>query len=531
MRKLNLFIFLAFFIFISCKKRKTSWDSNWILPVFSDSLNLNKYVNDSTIQSDGLGYYEVNLHRTLMNLDLLNIVKIPDTTIYQTYKISFNSLDVAPGTTFINPSSINENIIKLNDIQLKNVKIKNGNISVILKNPVATKCFFTITLPGVTKNNVTIQENFEAPAGTNQNPGIVEKNIDLSNCILDLRGINGSNFNILQSQVSVQTDPNGTTTTITKNDYFKVEATIKDIKTEYAKGYFGNKIFSDTTVTNIELLNKIIAGSIDLPSLNLKFNISNGCKIPIKSTITTIKNENYSGNSVELTNNIIGSPFYLDQATGSWNNFMPTKKTIEFNSNNSNIENFIENLGAKNSFGYSIQLNPWGNNSGSSNEIFSNSKINISIDGSLPLSIGTNGLTAVDTFNFDISQNPNKSHIKSGKLMLDARNSFPFSSRLTLSLVDENGTILHTLNSSEKIKSSVFGTNYNSIGLPYSISNLEFNLSETVVSDINKIRKIIVKTKLDSPTNAYSNNEIQKIPENASIFLSLKAAFILNNKY
>ena len=171
---------------------------------------------------------------------------------------------------------------------------------------------------------------------------------------------------------------------------------------DYARGYFGNKVISDTTETTIDFLTHLTSGLIDLSSANLSFSISNGFKIPAKGTLTVISNENSTGDVVPLTASSLnlfqfGEAFNIDPATGGWTDLSSSIKTINFNELNSNVETYLENLGAKQKIGYSIQLNPWGNTSGGWNEIFPNSHLKVSIDASLPLLIGADGLTIRDT--------------------------------------------------------------------------------------------------------------------------------------
>ena len=64
---------------------------------------------------------------------------------------------------------------------------------------------------------------------------------------MDLRGINATNYNIIQSQLTVKTDPLGPSVALITSNEFKVEASIQNLKVDYALGYFGNQIVSDTS--------------------------------------------------------------------------------------------------------------------------------------------------------------------------------------------------------------------------------------------------------------------------------------------
>ena len=526
-----LFIVLSF-VFLSCNKEKTVWDSNWKAPLVNDTITLDKFVNDSTLV-ESLGYYELDLHRTILDINLTELIDLNDTTITKNFSISFSSLLATPGTSFVN--SIEEHDMNVKDVELKKLRLSKGIIHIRLENPLSTKVIFTLKLPGVTKNSIVFEQEFTAPSGTNTNPGIVEGDIDVAGFTMDLTGASGSTFNILQSQFTVKTDPNGPTVTVTNNDVTKILATLKDFKADYARGYFGNEVISDTTEVNIAQFSGI-SGLIDLPACNLNFVVSNGFKIPAKATLHMIRNENdLTGNSVELQTNPsnsvqIGQGFYLDGATGSWSTLQSAVKTLNFSSSNSNVEQYFENIGSKQKIGYSLQLNPWGNTSGGWNEIFPDSRLKVSIDASMPLQIGLDGLTIRDTFDLNIKQNTEKTHVVEGELILKATNLFPMSGALSLHLLDESGDVIHTVAGSSELKSSLFGSTYTN-GIQTCISEVHFVLPKAVLSQLESVKKVAIQSEFNTPIPTVNGNSSLPIPVGAFLGVKLRGAFKLENRF
>lgn len=528
------FLLIGFlFLLFSCRKQKTVWDADWTAPIVNDTLTLDKFVNDTTL-SVSSGYYEMNMHRTLMDINMAEIVEIPDTTIQNNFTIAFASMALNPGTSFVN--EIEEHDLNLEGIELKRIQLSKGYIDIKLQNPVNTDVLFTIKLPGVTKDGVTFNQTFTAPPGSNSNPGIVEATVDVSSYYMDLTGVDGASFNILQSLFIVKTDPNGESTTITNQDVTKVSATFRDIKLDYARGYFGNQIISDTSETTIDLLTKIVGGAIDFPATNLSITITNGIKLPARAKLTVLSNENGSGNLVPLTVNSqsqfqFGEAFNLDPATGPWDNLSFSNKTIQFTSLNSNLEQYLENLGAKQKIGYSIELNPWGNTSGGWNEIFPNSRLKVSLDVNMPLTIGLDGLVLKDTFDFEVKQNTEKTHVVSGELVLYATNAFPFSGEILIDLLDANGNILHTVTGTNELKSALYGTSYTNAGIQTCSSTIHFAMSEALIRDLVLIKKVVITSEFNTPNPSTNVNEQILIPEGAFLGVKLKGAFKIENRY
>ena len=519
-----VFIFSSLIVFSSCKKKDTEWNSNWAIPVISDTLKLNNLYNDSTLTSLNQTTIDVDLTRTILDIGLTDLLEIPDTLITQIYSPTLPINNVPPGTNFVN--SVEEHVIDLNDVQLKKIRVSKGKINVKVFNPLATKVYYTVQLPGVTKNGSVFEQTYFVESGSIAQPTTSQEELNLSGYEIDLSGETSMNYNRLQSKISIKTDENGPVISINSQHDFKFEGEISGVKIDYAKGYFGSQIISDTANLTIPQLSSVVSGSLDIPSPNLKFTIENGMKVSLKGKLTLAQNTNSSNNTINLSSSNIGSDFYISQAIGNWNNLQTSTNEILFNSSNSNIEQYLENLGSKHKYGYELQLNPWGNVSGGADEVFPASRIKAKVNFQIPLQVGVDGLTLRDTFNFEISQNTKNFQANSAILTLNATNAFPISCEPTFFFMDENNFILHSVIGTAQISSSMLGSVNPQNGLMEKNSNLEFDLPEALISDLNKIKYVIVEARFDSPNYQTGLNEQQSIPYGA--FLAVKLNIKLN---
>ncbi|MCH2228869.1 MAG: hypothetical protein MK105_00895 [Crocinitomicaceae bacterium] len=523
------YIALALFAIsiVSCKKNKTVWDTDWSSPLINDTLSLENLVNDSTISEVG-GFYELDLNRTLFDLDLGELIEIPDTTISEEFIFS-GTLQISGGFNFVN--SVEEHNLDLEEVQLKTIVLKEGFIDVKVQNPLGTTTIFNVELPGVTKDGVTFNNQYSAPPGSNASPGIVEETIDLSGYRMDLTGISGGEFNVLKSKIIVSTALDGPDVIISPADITKVDATFRGVKVDYARGYFGDKVLSDTTVVDLEVLDVVSSGAIDLPNTSIVFKIENGVKVIAEGNLLNVSNENNFGNTVSLDNAQIGSSFNIDPATGTWDALVPSQKNIEFNSSNSNIEEYIENLGNKHEVGYHIQLNPWGNVTGGWDEMFSQSRLKVNLEANMPLTIGVDELVLKDTFNLNFTQNENNTNVKSGEMMIQASNAFPFSADLMAYFLDDDGNILYQINGTNPIESSQFGSIDPASSLMMCYSEMKLVLGEEILDDLSLVKKIIIQSNFNS-TNPNSNiNEPMSIPVGAYLAVKVKTKFTSENKF
>ena len=117
----------------------------------------------------------------------------------------------------------------------------------------------------------------------------------------------------------------------------------------------------------------------------------------------------------------------------------------------------------------------------------------VKLKAQMPMAIGADGLTLRDTFDIDISQDLEKSHIESGMLVLNASNAFPMNSSVKIYLLDENGTTLHIVNGSSPIESSLYGSVDPKDGMLKSNSEVVFELPANVLLDLALVKNIAVE--------------------------------------
>ena len=524
MRKLLLFCLLIGLV--SCKKEDTSWNVDLEAPLIHDTLSLKNWVNDSTLTETSNGEIEVDLTRNLLDIGLSDLIKIPDTSVTQLFSPIITFSNIPPGTTFVN--AVEEHAFDLDDIQLKAIRVKDGRVKVKVYNPLGTKVLFKVQMPGVTQNGVIFEQNYSVDAGSIANPTVKEELLDLTNYQIDLRGVSGLEYDILQTKLTLTTDPNGAIVSISSSYDFKFEASLENIKVDYAKGYFGSKVFSDTSDFNIDFLSKITEGTLDLPETALQITVENGIKVPVRGQLHYLKNTNQLGNTVSLTSPEIGPNFYISPAVGSWSSLQSNSQQLSFDPSNSNLESFLENLGAVNVASFEVQLNPWGNTSAGNDEAFPNSRIKVKASAQLPLKLGLDGLTLRDTFDINLKKNDNKTHVESGLISLDVSNAFPFSCNPVLYLMTADGQILHTLIGSSQISSCEMAAIDPIDGLKKQPSHIEFLLEKEMLSDLAIIKKIIVEARFDSPNPSTGLNEPMQVQ--AKAFLSFKLRMKLNTK-
>lgn len=514
---MNKFLGFCFILLlVACKKEPTRWTTDWEIPVVKDTLDLSNFYNDSTLQING-NQINIALSRTLLNFGISDIVKIPDTTISQQFQSVFTVNNVTPGFTFVN--SVKTHELDLADIQLKKIHLKSGRVKLKILNPLNTTVLYQIELPGATQNAVPFVQNFSVAAGSVQNPTVTYETIDLSNYDIDLGGQLGLEFNKLQSKLTLKTDPNGPTVSIYANQLFKYEATFESLVLDYAKGYFGSVLIDEQKSFTLPYLNKVNAGTLDLPNVNLNLSIENGFKVALRGQVSSLQATNLQGQSISLYAPAIGPSFYLAAAQGSWATLQPSSLNLQFNAANSNLEAYLENLGAHQQVAYQIQPNPWGNTSAGHDEAFPNSRLKVKVSASMPLHLGLDGLTLQDTFDLDLQQNLKKTHVESAQMIIEATNAFPMATDLVLYFL-QNGQIKHTVIADAQISAANLGQIDPTDGLQKKKSTVVLQLPLELVEQLNSLDQVVVSASLSTldPTTGLSMTEAVQ----ANAFLAFK---------
>ncbi len=526
MRYLLLCTLLALAV-TSCKKEAAVWESDWNAPLVNDTLSFANLVNDSTLTVSN-GYYAIDLTRNLFDVSISDLVVIPDTTIVNNY-VSAVNLELSPGFTYAGSAETYD--LQLGDVQMKTITLEEGFIDVKLENPIETVAYFIIKLDNVTDDNGVFLRTIPAPPASNGQPGVAEATLDLSGYTMDLSGQSGGGYNELVADFSVVTDPNGSSAWIYDGDVTRVEAKFRDVKIFYAQGYFGNTILNDTTSIDLTQLDIYQSGLLDISNLSLDFEVENGIKVGAVANINMVSNTNALNNTVNLMGPNIGTDITVNPATGNWNSLAPSFTTLSFNASNSNIEEYLENLGVNHKVAYKFELNPWGNVSGGWDQVFPQSRVRVKLKAQMPLSIGMDALVLQDTFDLTLNQDPDQTRVVSGDLILKAKNGFPFSANVTMYLLGANGALLHTIQGTDVIESSQYGVldlNTNVLVQP---SEVVFSLSDAVIANVNDVQRVIVRAEMNSPDPSTGVNQQILIPENAFIELKLRSEFKTENRF
>ncbi|MCT4581912.1 MAG: hypothetical protein N4A35_10875 [Flavobacteriales bacterium] len=488
----KIFSFIILIQFFSCKKERSplSWNTDIVAPVFYGDLSITDLLADSVIQSNPDQSIQLNFSTNIYQLNFDSLVKLPDTTIENAYTIPFSAgINCAPGQTFVSePENISLNI---NDVELTQVKIKGGTLHYTISSNISGDVIYDYSIANATNSfGESFIKTVTVPAANNSS-SLLTGSFSLAGYTIDLTGTNQNTYNTLSTliQIKLSENHNGNLT-ITNQDSVLITNTISNLQIEYAEGYFGNQL---TTIANnkneLQQMQNIIGGSVDLAQVDIDLEIINGIGADAKFSIGNLNSMSSTAN-IPLSHAIIGSENHLNRAQKNGNDITPFVFSTNLNSNNSNIEQWIENLPDSILYSLDLELNPLGNISGHHDFIRYDAPFEINMGIDMPLSFIANELILVDTITI------NTAHLEQvikGKLLFEIENGFPLEA--TLSLKNNANNI--ELFSNNIIESGI--VNNSGIVEQSTTSNCEVILNEAAIELLKQDHQLILHLTFDSP--------------------------------
>lgn len=514
---LNYLVALSLLVLLfSCKKEKTTWDTNWAAPIAHGHLTLSDLISTDYQATNADNYLSIVYQESVYSFSVDTLIDLPDTTIQKKLAVNVPNLTVSPGFTY---GDAYDQAYVLDQIELKEVIVSEGTVEMGLRSPWPGKTKVTINFPKIFDAGIPFLREFFLEAGTMANPATGSAEINMQGFKLDLTGVSGNLFNTISGDITVASDETVNTFDITNQDSIEYDLTFRDMLPYYARGYFGSYLISDTTGINLPFMDNVLGGMIDIDSIDLNIVVKNGFNLIAQSKITLIEGINSTtGTTVPLTFPMLNNNININPASGGLYDYVPSEYPLSINNSNSNVNSFIENLSDSILLGYELFINPYGNVTGGSDELFPGSTMDIFLDAEFPLSFGANDLAITDTFSVAYSGNTSYSP-KDSEIILDYENGFPIEASASFYLLDENNTVISTILADTPIASGTYNAG------DYSTSSHKgatiFSLTEQDLLNLESAEQIAFIV-------SFTTDNGQKIKVNADAFFDFNLRTNLN---
>lgn len=499
----NLYLLAAFAAIVSLHSCKLdpNWDVDALAPIAQTTLTPANLIPEGNVTADTSGKLHYLYENTVYTVPLDSLFKIPDTTYTYSF-ISPATFTVQPGF----PASIFDGYLspKINTASLTELVVLSGGIEIKATSYAPQPLNLEFNIPKAKKNgqSFSLLQNLEAaPAGGSV---VFTQFIDLAGYNLDLTGDNGLLGNRLRMKILATVASQAQAFPITAGTHLvDCEIKLSNLKPYYAKGSVNTQqlnISADTV--KLGVLDMVKSGSVNLEDISMKLTVENGIGVDLQALIYQISGLNNNGNQVNLTHPSINNSININRAQANLYQtpeYTPSLKEITFNTGNSNLKSFIENLPSKIGIDAKFIVNPFGNVSGGNDFIFHNSKTSLKVKVEAPLAFAINDLVLVDTVGLNINVGENQP-VKSATIRAHVNNGFPLGANMQVYFPGINGNGVDSLFFSQDILPGIVGNDLKVTSPTYSILQASAEgekLERLLASD-----KIWFKIKLATTPNS-----------------------------
>ncbi|MBI2721077.1 MAG: hypothetical protein HYX39_02765 [Bacteroidetes bacterium] len=438
-------VFLLVIALLSFCRKPTGafWDVDVTLPLVNSELNIKNFLGDSVFKPDNTGLLNLAITRTLTAVKLDSLIKLPDTTIVNSFTIpAVFPTTLTPGQTltFFPPSELTFDIG--NAVALKRVDVRAGQMRIRFTNDLAEPLQLIYKIVSATKNGQTLIVSETVPP----KPDSLIRYVDLAGYSLAMTGLNGNTYNTIVQTYTVIVDPAANPAVVTYGQGAHAKVSYSKIIPQYLEGYFGQQTITlPLDTTKLDILKNVQASNFLLSSASLNFRVINEFGAEFTSNLSNIKSINsQSANSVNLSTMQL-SNININRATKAGTSIYPSSKTISLTTTNSNITDFLSNLPNKLTYQGSVKVNPLGNLSGYNDFAYYNTGIKVVADINIPLKFTADyfKLASIAHINFSNVDQLNK--INYGQLLINTSNGYPFQAKLQAYLLNDQGLVIDSL--------------------------------------------------------------------------------------
>ncbi|HRG02344.1 MAG TPA: hypothetical protein PKZ75_14595 [Bacteroidia bacterium] len=514
--KKSLFALLFLSLAFSCKKG-TNWDVDVAIPIVKSHLNISNFFGDSLFDTDQSGLVHIAFSKDLINFTMDSLVKLPDTTLNLSYTAFFNTA-LNPGIQIFSNALPNDKEITFdvdNGVELNKAIVRTGVLKIEYINSYSQPMRFNYVVNSASLWGNQLTVNQLIPGGTS-----LTKTYPLDGYNINLTGLTGNKVNTLVQTYTISTDASGSSDVLQAGQGLTIKLSFVDIVPEYIQGYFGQQDLSfGPDSSSFGFLNNFSANNLVLSQSAINFKLVNEFGLEMSSSINSVRSVKLNPSNVVTLNagNLLQSINVgrASKTNNPSNPVFPWFKQININSNNSNLNPFLQNL--PDYLGYSVKakLNPLGNISAGNDFAFYGRGLKVTADVDIPLALSADYFSLVNYSKVDLTQLKELNDVNYCEIILDARNNYPFKARVQGYMINENNEVIDSLFiPGQNILESAI-TDVNNVVLNYVDSKLVVDFNKEKITHLTQCKQIKFVSYL------YLSNQPTPIKINEDSYLDL----------
>ncbi len=353
-----------------------------------------------------------------------------------------NFVVVSGSAEFPNQEVINDSINYEMELtsgeELETLELKSGNLAIELDYEIEEAAKLYIELPHAKFGGNSFIDSIEIGGG----PTLIYETFDLSGYSFDLSR-EGQTVNTIEAIIRGSIVSSGSPVNFDTANSITADITMSNLKPVFIDGYFGSQSLTlDPETFDFDLGEAQIFEKINFinPKITLGFHNTFGIPMEISSLDLTMKRGDDSA-SLDASSVI---PFQILSGNIS-SPYVPVTSELTIG-NATNIAELINIWPNVVTTGFDGTINPQGN---TYNYALDSSKMDITIDLSIPLYATVSDFTIQDTIEIDSSISQVFEFVKYASLRTNIDNGFPLEASVKFYIADENYLILDSLESAD----------------------------------------------------------------------------------
>ena len=272
MRALLPFALLV--LVFACKQEATQWEVDVAVPLAQGSISLADYTGDN-LETDPDGVLHLVLEQNLTDLDLSELIAIPDTTVIKSFASPFPlTVSLSPGQEFVGIDEVVH--MDVQGAELREVLANSGTLHYSLKNYVGGIIDVSYAIPGISLGSESLVLEASLPAQDGTTPGVSEGSIPLDGYRIDLTGPTGGAYNALETSLSVLvSETNVADVEVVAGDSVSIWLHFEAPGVAYARGYFGQHNINLDQAVGIANETSVAMSGLTLDDIDMHIQLRN----------------------------------------------------------------------------------------------------------------------------------------------------------------------------------------------------------------------------------------------------------------
>lgn len=448
------------------------------------------------------------LEATILDLGIGSGKVIIDTSNAILVTLSISNVTVNSATAIfpeqevVNETS-NVELMDLNNVELTQTIIRTGTVRADVYSTAEDTVRFTYEIPAALKNGQPFVFEAVVPPAPPNGTSHAVFNKDFSGYTLDLRGIDGLQYNTFYNVLKGKINYTGRVVNLSLEDSLDITLTLVDPKPSYAKGYLGqSELVVGPGDVSVGIFDNISADILNFSSASIDVVIENALGIPGEGSVGQITASNTkTGASLTLTGAPLNQNFPIAPATDAGGYPIPVSSTIDL-STGSNATALLNLLPNKFSYAGDFKLNSAGNSGTHTDFAYSGVDLKAYLDIKIPLSIIASNLVLSDTAKFNIPE-LKTSGLQKGKFNLLVWNGFPYDVKVDMRFLDRSGIQVDSIITTTIISAAAINGSGRVVESKY--SSVEFQLSPAMIYKLsNQVTDVVFTARFDTqPVNTH----------------------------